>query len=173
MKLKMNREALKKFFKEIAIALLILFVISNVFSYLRKPVLQDEALPSAVFQTIEEKELDFKSYEGKPLLVHFWATWCPVCRMETANIERVSKKYQVVTVAVQSGSDSEIKAFMKEKEASFAVINDGSGELSKRFSVEVFPTTFIYDGKGKLIFTEVGYSTTAGLLARMAWAEKE
>ncbi len=78
-----------------------------------------------------------------------------------------------MTIAVQSGSDSEIKAFLEEKEAGFDVINDEEGELYKRFSVEVFPTTFIYDGKGKLIFSEVGYSTTAGLLARMAWTEKE
>lgn len=163
----------KKIAKEIAIGVLILFVVSNVVSYLRKPALQDEALPLNTFQTIDGKQFDFQSYQGEPLLVHFWATWCPVCKMETANIERVSKKYQVVTIAVQSGSDSEIKAFLEEKEASFAVINDREGELSKRFSVEVFPTTFIYDGKGKLIFSEVGYSTTAGLLARMVWAEKE
>ena len=163
----------KKIAKEIAIGVLILFVVSNVISYLRKPALQDEALPLNTFQTIDGKQFDFQSYQGKPLLIHFWATWCPVCKVETANIERVSKRYQVVTIAVQSGNDSEIKAFMKEKEASFDVINDRERELSNRFSVEVFPTTFIYNGKGKLIFSEVGYSTTAGLLARMAWAEKE
>ena len=163
----------KKIAKEIAIGVLILFVVSNVISYLRKPALQDEALPLSTFQTIKGQQLNFQSYQGKPLLIHFWATWCPVCKMETANIERVSKKYQVVTIAVQSGNDSEINAFLKEKEASFAVINDREGELSKRFSVEVFPTTFIYNSKGKLVFSEVGYTTTAGLLARMAWAEKE
>ena len=169
----MKYDRWKKIAKEIAIGVLILFVVSNVVSYLRKPDLQDEALPLNTFQTIEGKKFDFQSYQGKPLLVHFWATWCPVCKMETANIERVSKKYQVVTIAVQSGTDSEIKTFMKEKEAGFDVINDREGEFSKRFAVEVFPTTFIYDGKGKLIFSEVGYSTTAGLLARMVWAEKE
>lgn len=158
----------KKIAKEIVIGVLILFVVSNVLSYLRKPALQDEALPTDTFQTIDGKQFDFDSFQGKPLLIHFWATWCPACKMETANIERVSKKYQVVTVAVQSGSNSEIKAFMKEKEASFNVINDREGELSRRFTVEVFPTTFIYDSEGKLLFSEVGYTTTAGLLARMA-----
>ena len=164
----MRYDRWKKIAKEILIGVLILFVVSNVVSYLRKPALQDETLPQNTFQTIGGKQFDFQSYQGKPLLIHFWATWCPVCKMETANIERVSKKYQVVTIAVQSGSDSEIKAFLKEKEASFAVINDKKGELSKRFSVEVFPTTFIYDSKGNLVFSEVGYTTTAGLLARMA-----
>jgi len=166
-----QRDRWKKIAKEIAIGVLILFIVSNVISYLRKPALQDEVLPLNTFQTIDGKQFDFQSYRGKPLLIHFWATWCPVCKMETANIERVSKKYQVVTIAVQSGNDSEIKAFLKEKEASFAVINDREGELSKRFSVEVFPTTFIYNSKGKLVFSEVGYTTTAGLLTRMAVVE--
>ena len=167
----MQRNQWKKIAKEIVIGVLILFVVSNVINYLRKPALQDETLPLNTFQTIDGKQFDFQSYRGKPLLIHFWATWCPVCKMETANIERVSKKYRVVTIAVQSGNDSEIKAFLKEKEASFAVINDREGELSKRFSVEVFPTTFIYNSKGKLVFSEVGYTTTAGLLARMAVVE--
>jgi thiol-disulfide isomerase/thioredoxin len=135
--------------------------------------LQDDKLPSLSVKTIKGKDIDLKSFQGKPILIHFWATWCPVCKMETANIERVSKKYQVISIAVNSGDDESIKAFMREQDAGFQVINDTEGELSRQFSVEVFPTTFIYDGSGKLLFSEVGYTSTAGLLGRMAWAEKK
>ncbi|MEA3492171.1 MAG: protein disulfide oxidoreductase [Campylobacterota bacterium] len=164
-------QSIKRFSKEIAVALLILFVVSNIISYLRKPRLKDESLPTTLFQTIDGEELSFTSYEGKPTLVHFWATWCPVCKVELSNIERVSKKYQVVTVAVQSGDDNKIKAFMKERGANFTVVNDREGELSQQFSVELFPTTFIYNSGGELLFSEVGYTSTAGLLARMAIAD--
>jgi len=60
---------------------------------------------------------------------------------------------------------------MKEKELSFNVVNDAQGVLAKQFHVEAYPTTFIYDAKGELKFTEVGYTSTAGLLARLKMSE--
>ena len=158
---------LKKILKEIAIALLMIFVLSNVMSYLRKPTLESNTLPQ-----LEEKLLDGtlfanKMIEGKPVIIHFWATWCPTCKLEAANIQSVSEKHSVLTIAVQSGDDSEIKAYMKEKGLDFKVLNDVDGIWARKFKVEAYPTTFIYDGKGELRFTEVGYTTTAGLLLRL------
>ena len=162
---------IKKILKEIAIALLMIFVVSNVMSYLRKPALESNALPQ-----IEEKLLDGtlftnKTIEGKPVIIHFWATWCPTCKLEAANIQRVADQYTVLTIAVQSGDDKEIEAYMKENSLNFKVLNDIDGIWAKKFKVEAFPTTFVYDGKGELRFTEVGYTTTAGLLARLKLIE--
>ena len=162
---------IKKILKETAIALLMIFVVSNVMSYLRKPTLDSDILPSFELQTILNKKINTKTYEEKPLLVHVWATWCPTCKLEAANIQSVSKKYNVITIAVKSGDDKALQAYMDENHFTFDVINDSDGMLSKRFYVEVFPTTFIYGSDGKLKFTEVGYSTTAGLLARLAMIE--
>jgi thiol-disulfide isomerase/thioredoxin len=91
-----------------------------------------------------------------------------VCKLEAQNIESLSKEYDVLTIAVNSGTNEEVKAYMKERGLTFKVFNDKEGAWTKKFKVEMFPTTFIYDGKGELKFTEVGYTTTAGLLARLA-----
>lgn len=56
---------------------------------------------------------------------------------------------------------------MADKDLSFHVVNDSEGVLAKQFHVEAYPTTFIYNAKGELQFTEVGYTSTAGLLARI------
>jgi thioredoxin-related protein len=56
---------------------------------------------------------------------------------------------------------------MKERGLTFKVLNDVNGEWANKFKVEMFPTTFIYNANGELKFTEVGYTTTAGLLARL------
>ena len=159
----------EKIAKEIAIGVLILFVVSNVVSYLRKPDLSSDVLPA-----IEVKLLDgsfFNTPRGKPLVIHFWGTWCPVCKVEASNIQALSEKYDVLTIAVNSGNDDAIKAYMGERQLSFRVFNDKEGKWAKQFDIEVFPTTFIYDAKGDLRFSEVGYTTTAGLLARMAIVE--
>lgn len=157
--------------KSIVIALtkaaVLIFILSNIINYLRQPELASEEFPG-----IEAALLDgriFSVEEGKPLLLHFWAAWCPTCKLEAANIESVSKEYQVLTIAVSSGSDTELKAYMQEHGLNFNVINDKEGKWAKQFNVEAFPTTFIYDSKGELRFTEVGYTSTAGLLARLEW----
>lgn len=149
--------------------MLILFVVSNVFSYLRKPELFSTSLPA-----LKVKLLDGSSYQtlkGKPLVLHFWAEWCPICRLEASNIQSISQRYEVLTVMVSSGNDEKVQAYMKANNLSFRVLNDSNGIWAKKFKVEAFPTTFVYDSKGELRFTEVGYTTTVGLLARLKLIE--
>jgi len=162
---------IKKILKEIAIALLMIFVVSNVMSYLRKPALESNTLPQIELKLLDGTLFSSKAIEGKPMIIHFWATWCPTCKLEAANIQSVSEKYTVLTIAVQSGKDREIDGYMKENGLRFKVLNDVDGIWAKKFKVEAFPTTFIYDSKGELRFTEVGYTTTAGLLARLKMVE--
>ena len=161
----MGRWNIKKIFKELITGVAILFILSNIISYVRKPDLDSNQLPN-----LEVRLLDgsmFEQKEGKPLVLHFWADWCRVCKVEAPNIETLSKEYEVLTIAVKSGSNEKVKAYMKERGLTFKVLNDVNGEWANKFKVEMFPTTFIYSAKGELKFTEVGYTTTAGLLARL------
>ena len=157
---------IKKWIKEILIGAVLLFILSNIISYVRKPKLDSLQLPTVTVQLVDGSIYSLKP--GKPTIIHFWATWCPTCKLEAANIERVSKQYEVLTVAVNSGSDEKIREYLEERGLTFRVVNDKEGSWAQQFRVQAFPTTFIYDAKGKLKFTEVGYTTTAGLLARMA-----
>jgi len=156
----------KKILKEIAIGAVTIFILSNIISYVRKPTLASNHLPRLEVTLLDGST--FTHSEGKPLVIHFWADWCKVCKVEAPNIESVSKDYDVLTIAVNSGSDEKVKAYMKERGLTFKVLNDVDGTWAKKFKVEMFPTTFIYNGEGELKFTEVGYTTTAGLLARLA-----
>ena len=160
---------IKSTLKEISIALVLLFILSNIISYIRQPELGSTQLPQ-----IEVKLVDgntFRVEKGKPLIIHFWATSCPACKLEAPNIETVSKEYEVLSIAVNSGSNENVKEYMQEHGLSFKVLNDADGAWATEFNIEVYPTTFIYDAKGKLRFTEVGYTTTAGLFARLEWIE--
>ena len=159
----------KKILKELAIGVTLVFVISNVMSYIRSPNLDSNTLPKIEATLLNGETFTF--HKGKPLVIHFWADWCKVCKAEANNIESISEDYEVLTVAVQSGNSDKVKTYMKHKNLTFKVLNDENGEFAKKFKVEAFPTTFIYDGNGELKFTEVGYTTTAGLLARLAMAK--
>jgi len=155
--------------KEIIIGIIILFILSNIISYIRKPELCSTQLPQVELTLLDGTSCSLKN--GKSVVIHFWATWCKICALEAQNIETLSKQYEVLTIAVNSGDDAEVQAYMKDRQLTFKVFNDVDSTWAKKFNVEVFPTTFIYDGKGELKFTEVGYTTTAGLLARLKLLE--
>jgi len=160
---------IKSIVKEISVGILALFILSNIMSYIRKPELTSTLLPQVEVNLLDAST--YKLQKGKPIVIHFWATWCKVCKLEAQNIETLSKQYEVLTIAVNSGDNSKIEEYLKESDLSFRVLNDVDDTWVKQFNVEVFPTTFIYDRSGELRFTEVGYTTTAGLLARLKLLE--
>lgn len=166
----------KKILKEVAIFALLLIVFSNIVSFYKSQNLNQEKLP--VFQATMLDGKEFNSLHAKyplgvshnkPLLIHFWATWCPTCKMENSTIDALSKKFDVITIAVNSGSDAEIKSFLKEKNLSFQVINDSNATLTKALHVSGFPTTFIYDKDRNLAFSEVGYSSYFTLYLKLLY----
>lgn len=168
--MKLSKQKLQSWAKEIAITALLVLVLSNAISYLRSPDIQDKTLPQIDTLLIDQELYSSEDAKGKPLLIHFWATWCPTCKLEAGNIQSLSQSYNVLTVAVKSGSDEKIKNYLNEHSLEYKVINDAQGILSSQFKVSAFPTTFIYDKEGKLSFSEVGYTSTLGLYLRMWWA---
>ncbi len=159
---------IKKYIKE-SIKYTIVFIIAlNIMSYYKSLDLNKEKLKIQEFELLNNEK--YLINKEKPLLIHFWATWCPICELEASNIEKVSKNYQVVTIATQSGNEKEIKKYLEKNNLTFKVVNDENGFLTKQFNIKAFPTTFIYDKNQNLNFSEVGYTSTLGLYLRMWWS---
>jgi len=157
--------------REVIVFAVIIFIVSTALNYYRAPKLDSNTLPQIQAALIDGTSFDTVTLRGKPLLINFWGTWCPVCTQEADNIAALSRRYTVLTIAVNSGSNADITQWLEKKEVNYPVLNDAGGRWASRFKVSIYPTTFIYDSQGKLKFTETGYSTTAGLLARMKLAE--
>jgi thiol-disulfide isomerase/thioredoxin len=108
------------------------------------------------------------TWSKQPTLVHFWATWCPVCRAEQGSIQALAQNYpNTVTIAMQSGERAALDKFMREQSLTFPVINDADGSLSQAWGVHAVPASFIVDGAGQVRFVEIGYTTGLGLRLRM------
>jgi len=159
------KEKIKKYFKEIVVFIVFLTIASNALSYYRSLDLNKNSLEIRSFKLLNNT--DYQIPNNKPVLVHFWATWCPTCKFESPNIDKISKDYEVITIAVQSGSKEEIQEYMNQHNLTFRVVNDIDGFYSKKFNIKAFPTTFIYDKDKNLKFSEVGYTSTVGLYSRM------
>ncbi len=158
-----------KYIKETLVFFIVLAVALNLISFYRSLDLNDSKLDIKSF-----KLLDGSTYHvanDKPILLHFWATWCSVCKLETPTIQKISQDYELISIAVNSGSNEDIKKYMKEHKVNFKVVNDENGFFAKKFNVKAFPTTFIYGKDKELKFSEVGYTTTAGFYSKMVFVK--
>ena len=162
------KQKFKKYSLEIVKFLVILTIFANIVSYYKSSDLNKNQLQLNSITLLDD--IEYKLPNNKPILIHFWATWCPVCKVEAPNIQTLSEDYEVITIAVGSGDDDTIKEYLKENSLNFNVINDYDSQLAKKFNITVYPTTLIYDNKKNLLFSEVGYTSTIGLYLRMWWA---
>jgi thiol-disulfide isomerase/thioredoxin len=102
------------------------------------------------------------------VLVHFWASWCPVCRAEQSSIAAIAQDNQnVITIAMQSGTPEQVAAYMREQGIAFPVLNDPDGHIARAWGVHAVPVSFIIAPDGEIRFVEVGYTTQIGLRLRM------
>lgn len=139
---------------------------------------QTRGLPEGPAPALAGTGIDGKPYDlaavvraanGKPVLVAFWATWCPVCKAEDGNLQSIAADHPVLSVAMQS---EDVAKHMQQRDLSFATIEDSDGALATAWKVRGVPSHFIVDGAGNVRFRVVGYATTWGLRARLWWAER-
>ena len=108
------------------------------------------------------------AHPEKPVLVHFWATWCSICRSEQGSIAAIARDYpNVITVAMQSGTPEAVSRYMHEQGIDFPVVNDQDGALANAWGVHAVPASFIIAPDGTVRFIEVGYTTSVGLRLRL------
>ena len=151
--------------KEVSLLILVSIVALNIIGIIRAPSL--EYLPQIDVRSIDGVTVDNNSFKDEVTVLHFWATWCPTCRVEISNLDSIAKESRVISVAVKSGDDLELKKYLQEHNLSLLVLNDRDGKLAKKFDITVFPTTLIIDSSSKVFFTQSGYISTIGLKFRL------
>jgi len=132
--------------------------------------------PEFRLKDVNEKSFSLRDYRGKIVLLNFWATWCPSCKLEMPSMETLhkalgNKGLMVFAVNVRESAD-DVKAFFQEHRLSFPALLDEDGDAFERFNVWSLPTTFIIGKKGELLGRVIGYrdwgsDQTMGVLQRL------
>jgi thiol-disulfide isomerase/thioredoxin len=149
--------------------LLILAAFAVIHWWRTEPLASGDAPPLKGRLVAGDKVFDLAQLRGRPSLVHFWASWCPVCKLGDEAIDSIARDFPVITVAMQSGDPSDILAHLRKEGLSFPVIPDPYGELASAWGVQGVPATFVLDGNGEIRFATMGYTTEVGLRGRL-WA---
>jgi thiol-disulfide isomerase/thioredoxin len=164
------RSKLRRWGRELLILLLIAMAIVWGMDQLRKPVLPVgfSAIP---VQTLDGEQVNIAALSAeRPLLIYVWATWCGICRYTTPAVEKLTQEGgNVLSVALRSGDDGQLAAWMAKKQLTMPVVNDARGTLSRQWQVSVTPTLVIVS-KGNVVGTTTGWSSYWGMKLRLWWA---
>jgi cytochrome c biogenesis protein CcmG, thiol:disulfide interchange protein DsbE len=149
--------------KQLAIGCVVLALVAAIAygatQYLRKelfPVEIGSKAPDFKAFTLDSipREKRLADYRGKVLMINVWATWCLPCRVEMPSIEALNKAYgpkglKILAVSIDDpGTDSTIRAFVKQYRLSFEVLHDPQGAISDAYDVTGYPETFIVGKDG-------------------------
>lgn len=146
--------------------ILILIVFFSVKWYTQRDLVNNIP-PDFKATLLNGQPVNHTSLKENPVLLHFWASWCPVCDLEKDSIEAISKDHHVISVAMNSGTDMEVKNYLEKNNLSFPTIVDEKGKLAKKFGVRGVPVSFIINSNGEIAFTEKGFTTEYGLRFRL------
>ncbi len=148
-------------------ALLFIVVIAGVRAWQQRDM-PSGAAPVLQGYTLAGQHYQLPAHPGHPVLVHFWATWCPICRTEQNSIAAIAHDDpNVITVAMQSGKPEEVAGFMREQGIAFPVVNDADGSIANAWGVHAVPVSFFVAPDGQIRFVEVGYTTSWGIRLRL------
>ena len=103
---------------------------------------------------------NLEDMRGKPIIVNFWATWCPPCRAEMPSLQRAweqVKDEDILVVAINVGEDADtIGQFAKQVKMEFPLPMDLDSNVTQRWPMTGLPTTFVVDPEGRLVYRAQG-----------------
>ncbi|MBV6522043.1 MAG: Thiol-disulfide oxidoreductase ResA [Gemmatimonadaceae bacterium] len=118
--------------------------------------------PGAAVETLDGKAIDLDRYLGKtPVLIQFWATWCPNCKALEPKIDAAIRKYtgrvRFVAVAVSVNQSVErVKAYREKHGMLQDILWDRNGLATDAYEVPATSYIVVVDAKGKVVYTGVG-----------------
>jgi thiol-disulfide isomerase/thioredoxin len=101
-------------------------------------------------------------YEGKVVLLDFWASWCGPCRQENPNIVEAYNKYKnskfsngkgfvILSVSLDKNEEAWNKAIVKDNLTWDGHVWDKKGEVTRKYGVRSIPHSFLIDGEGNIV----------------------
>ena len=115
-----------------------------------------QTAPAWQLKTQAGKNISLSDYQGKPVILHFWATWCPYCKKLQPKLVALEKKYQDSGIKIVSISFNEDEGVLPQDEIQsrgYDFITAVNGEpVVKLYGVRGTPTTFFINRQGKVVY---------------------
>jgi len=117
-----------------------------------------QVAPLWELRNLQGDPVRLEDFRGKPVLVNFWAVWCPPCREEMPLLARLAReRHDVAVLTVEVGDTGrEVAAFLDANGLTLPVALDIQGTVAARYGVHGLPTTFFLDAQGAVRRIRIG-----------------
>jgi peroxiredoxin len=123
---------------------------------------QADLIPDFRLSSLDGREIGPSDYEGKVLLLEFWATWCTPCHAQARILESLyasmaSDELEFLAISVGESPDV-VRRYTEKSPFTYPVLVDPEDELSSRLMIYALPTIVIVDRGGHVVYSETGIS---------------
>ena len=130
------------------------------------------AAPVWKLKDLDGQFVDSAQFQGKVLVIDFWATWCPPCLSEIPGYIALQEKYGkdglvIVGISLDSEAPEAVKEFVAQHHMNYPVVLGDESVTTPFGGVEEIPTTFIVDRQGNIRYRKVGAEETAAFEQRL------
>ena len=122
------------------------------------------AAPDFTLQTLTGERFNLAEQRGRPIFLNFWATWCPPCRDEMPDMQKLQQtlgdSILIVGIDMKESADT-VREFVQDRGYTWTFVLDSDGEVSNAYNVSVIPTSVFIDTKGVIVrrFGKRDYAT--------------
>jgi peroxiredoxin len=125
-----------------------------------KPNVIKTKAPDFKLKDLNGEELSLSDLKGKKVFLNFWATWCPPCKEEMPQIQKLYNETKdsdlvIITVEIQEQL-SQVKSFIDNNKYSFKVLLDSNQSVAPKYKISVIPTSYFIDQDGYIISQRSG-----------------
>jgi len=122
-------------------------------------------------ESLDGRKVRLSDYRGKNIILNFWASWCPPCREEMSEFQKIysenKDKIVVLGVNLQESKDN-AEAFVKKLGITFPILLDPNAQVKDRYNVFTQPVTYFIDENGQIVDKKLGPLTAEEINEKIA-----
>ena len=118
--------------------------------------------PDFELMTMDGETVRLSDYRGQRVFVNFWATWCPPCRAEMPDMQKLYEQQEVpveilaVNLTASEKSEENVAEFVEDFGLSFPILMDTNSETATKYKVKAVPASYMIDSTGRIAFVAPG-----------------
>jgi cytochrome c biogenesis protein CcmG, thiol:disulfide interchange protein DsbE len=139
----------------------------------------NEPAPPFALRSLDGDTISLEELRGQVVLVNFWASWCPPCRIEMPGFERIYREraregFTIVGIATDVFAEQRIRAFIAEHDITYPILLADPRVIRDYGGINALPESFLLDRQGRIRHRVIGFFAEPALRAavnRMLEAE--